>query len=72
MRVKIGVVDEVGILKVKTSKEQIKKVGEEEFKRRMGQALQVLLAEIEEALGDSSTSYIDKTVNSSRRRQLAD
>ncbi len=72
MRVKIGVVDEVGILKVKTSKEQIKKVGEEEFKRRMGQALQVLLAEIEEALGDSSTSYIDKTVNSSRKRQLVD
>lgn len=71
MRVKIGVVDEVGILKIKTSREQIKKVGEGEFKKRMEKALQVLLSEIEEALGDNSTSYIDKTVNSSRR-QLVD
>ncbi len=69
MRIKIGAVDqEVGVLLVKTSKEQIEKVGREEFRKRVEKALDVLFTEIERALGDGRTSYVEKTLIVGRRQ----
>lgn len=63
MKIKIGVVDqEVGVLLVKTSKEQVEKVGREEFKRKMERSLKVLFSEIEHAMEDGRTSYVEKTL----------